>query len=146
MSDEFERQFFGDLMLFTVEKLVKSGVAIEAFSHQAISEAFATVEQELLKLYEDKHNKVRQKSHDLALLVNDEQLWWQQCPQTSDSVKQLQQFINNIQHNFGARSKAYQQIQSSQHRQKRVAQMLEALLNYRRDRDAWDTMLSQFLQ
>lgn len=145
LSDEFERQFFGDLMLFSVAKLAKSGVAIEEYEPKLLSETFATIENELLELYENKHNTVNLKCRELSDLVNNEQAWWNQDESLSGSTKQLQQFIKNIRHNFNEQSKAYQQIQSEQHRRERVAQMLKALLDYRHDRNAWDKMLNQFM-
>ncbi len=144
LGDEFERQFFGDLMLFTVVRLTGSDVPVEQYNQQLLSETFSIVENELLELYENKHNNVTQKCDELSLLVNNQSLWWNQSEAMTDSVGQLQQFIKNVQHNFSKQAKVYQRIQSAQHRQKKIAQMIEVLLNYRHDRDAWDRMLAQF--
>ncbi len=141
LSDEFERQFFGDLMLFTVVKLSKSEVAIEDFNQQILSDTFATVEQELLELYEQKHNNVLQKCDVLEALVNNKKRWWNQEEDLKESINQVQQFIKNIQYNFAEQSQAYQQIQSEKNRQGRVQQMIASLLSYRKDRDSWDEML-----
>ena len=84
-------------------------------------------------------------SDELSALVNNKNLWWHQYNELTESIKQVQQFIKNIRHNFAEQSKAYQQIQSKKNRQKRVAQMIAVLLNYRNDRDSWDRMLLLFL-
>ncbi|MFK5985322.1 MAG: hypothetical protein QM479_07830 [Pseudomonadota bacterium] len=144
LSDEFERQFFGDLMLFSVASLSKEGLASEDFNQQILSKTFKIVEQELLDLYENKHQNVKLKCQQLSGLVNKQQHWWNKDKVAAPSVCQLQQFIKNIQFNFGEHSTAYQQILSPQHRQKRVDSMIEALLNYHRDRSAWDQMLQYF--
>lgn len=143
LSDEFERQFFGDLMLFTVDKLAKSGIAIEAYSQSLLAEYFSIVEQELLDLYEKKHINVKLKNNELAALVNNKSLWWNQSEHCSEAVTQLQQFIKSVDHNFDKNGKAYQQIQSQENRQQRITHMITALLTYRHDRNAWDKMLSQ---
>ena len=145
LSDEFERQFFGDLMLFTVDKLAKSGIAIEDYSQSILAEYFALVEQELLELYENKHINVKLKNNELSALVNDKSLWWNQSDSLTDSVNQLRQFIKSVDHNFDKNGKAYQQIQSSENRQVRIKQMIKALLSYRHDRNAWDSMLDQLI-
>ncbi|MEN8213191.1 MAG: hypothetical protein ABFR19_02410, partial [Pseudomonadota bacterium] len=144
LSDEFERQFFGDLMLFTVDRLAQSGVAIEECTQRNLAEAFAQVESELLELYDDKHRRVRQKCRQLSEIVNDEASWWNRVETVSASIAQVKQFIDNIQHNFGEQSKACQRIHSKSHRQQRVAEMQKALSDYRHDRNAWDRMLDSF--
>lgn len=144
LSDEFERQFFGDLMLFTVDKLAKSGIAIEDYSQPVLIEKFALVEHELLELYESKHKNVKLKCNELSVLVNNKALWWNKSRDAKESIVQIQQFIKNVNHNFDEKAHAYQQIQSQQNRQIRIKQMIRALLTYRHDRDAWDTMLNQF--
>ena len=141
LTDEFERQFFGDLMLFTVVKLSKSGVGIEAFNQKLLSETFAIVESELLGLYEQKHNKVLLKCDNLTSLINNEKLWWNQSEELRESIDQVRQFIKSIQYNFAEQSNAYIQIQSVENRKARVEQMIASLLVYRKDRDAWDKML-----
>ena len=146
LADEFERQFFGDLMLFSVVKLTKSDIAIAQYSQPLLIETFAQVEQELLELYENKHNNVNLKCEKLSSLVNNPQYWWNQSGELTTSIVQVQQFIYNIQHNFSQQSKAYQQIQSIQNRQEKIEKMIVALLTYRHDRHAWDSMLDQFIQ
>jgi len=144
LSDEFERQFFGDLMLFTVAKLSKADISSEQYNQEILSKNFALVEAELLELYENKHNNVQRKCDELAALVNNQNFWWNKTDDLTESINQLQQFIKNMRHNFSKQSLAYQQIQSKQHRQKRVETMITALLNYHQDRAAWDRMMSGF--
>ncbi|MCK5664562.1 MAG: hypothetical protein KAI17_13815 [Thiotrichaceae bacterium] len=136
--------FFGDLMLFTIDKLAQSGIAIEDYSQPVLIEKFALVEHELLELYENKHTNVKLKCNELSALVNNKALWWNQSRDAKESIVQIQQFIKNVNHNFDEKAHAYQQIQSQQNRQIRIEQMIRALLTYRHDRDAWDTMLNQF--
>ena len=102
----------------------------------------------MLELYENKHNNVQSRCEKLSALVNNNKLWWNQLDTLNDSIIQLQQFIHNIQHNFSQHTTAYKNIQSRQNRQTKITQMIEALLSYRHDRNAWDTMLNlnQFIK
>lgn len=144
LSDEFERQFFGDLMLFTVVRLAKSDVVIEDCNTDILLETFAQVEDELLTLYENKHHNVLNKCDILQELINNKSQWWQQNKELLSSIEQVQQFIKSLRHNFSKHSTAYQQIQSKHNRQQRIETMIGSILNYRKDRDSWDKMLMEF--
>ncbi|WP_246540235.1 hypothetical protein [sulfur-oxidizing endosymbiont of Gigantopelta aegis] len=144
LTDEFERQFFGDLMLFTVVRLSKENRAIEDYDAELLRQAFSCVEIELLALYEQKHQNVLNKCQELRDLVNDKKYWWKQSTQLSDSIEQVNTFIKSMQHNFSIESQAYKNIQSAEARQIRIQQMIDVLLSYRKDRDAWDKMISEF--
>ncbi len=144
LSDEFERQFFGDLMLFSVVRLSKSEVEIKDYNRKLLSETFAVVENELLELYDQKHNNVLKKCDVLQTVVNDHNVWWNQSDEVNDSINEVRKFINSIEYNFNNKSIAYKKIQSEKNRQKKVEQMISALLNYRTDRHSWDKMIRQF--
>ncbi|MBT7445011.1 MAG: hypothetical protein HN790_13730 [Methylococcales bacterium] len=141
LGDEFERQYFGDLMLFTVDRLAKSGINIEQYDEPTLSEMLSVIELELLNLYETKHHNVIHKNAEFIKAVNNSQAWWNTDNNSKEAVQQLQQFASNIQHNFNEQALAYQQIQSASHREKRIATILDALLHYQQDREAWDAML-----
>jgi len=149
LTNEFERQFFGDLMLFSVDRLNQSSVAIEDYTKKILSETFTQIEQELLALYAQKHKNVLQKCTDLTTLVDNNNHWWNDHNlidsttnvATKEYMQQIQQFISNVRHNFDKKSIAYQNIQSTQYRQLKIESMIQALLDYRHDRNAWDNML-----
>ena len=52
----------------------------------------------------------------------------------------MRAFIDNIDRNFGAHALAWRQIQSAEHRAERKRQIIEALMDYRAERDAWDRL------
>ena len=149
LTNEFERQFFGDLMLFSVDRLTQSGIAIEEYTAKILHENFAQTEQELLALYAQKHKNVLQKCDVLEILINNNDHWWNQHnlmdPITHCTIKeymqQIQQFINNVRHNFDKKSLAYKNIQSTDNRTLKIDLMIQALLDYRHDRNSWDDML-----
>jgi hypothetical protein len=145
LSDEFERQFFGDLMLFSVAKLTPESADGKSFEVAEVSAMLDSMEQELLRLYQDKHNAVVEKSRTLKVLAENKSFWWNQSAESAEAVKNIEQFIENIDINFGENSLAWQQIQSANHRAQRKQQILQALLEYKNQRDAWDSLFSQNL-
>ena len=141
LSDEFERQFFGDLMLFSTEELVKQADVARPFAQEEIEAVIARKEPELLALYRQKHEAIVAKNRQLHELVFDDAHWWLRSPESALALRQVQAFIDNIARNFGEAAPAWGQIQSAEHRARRKRQIVEALMNYRAERDAWDSLL-----
>lgn len=140
LSNEFERQFFGDLMLFSTEELVRQADVNQPFAHEAIEAVVARKEPELLALYRQKHEAIVARNRQLHGLVLNAGHWWLRAPELAPALRQVQAFIDNIERNFGEHALAWRQIQSAEHRAQRKRQIVEALMNYRAERDAWDSL------
>ncbi|MBU1193159.1 MAG: hypothetical protein KKE76_15815 [Gammaproteobacteria bacterium] len=140
LSDEFERQFFGDLMLFSVAKITGQDDFRGEFHQDVVSKTLDEIEQQLLALYEDNHQSVLQRNARLRQLINDDQHWWHKHPQAAPALHNIQRFMQNIDRNFGKDSAAYQQILNPQHRGNRKQQIIQALQDYRQTRNAWDQL------
>ena len=140
LSNEFERQFFGDLMLFSTEELVKHADVNQPFAREAVEAVIAKKEAELLALYQQKHDAIVEKNRHLHALVFDAGHWWLRTPELTDALRHVRAFIDNIDRNFGAHAAAWRQIQSVAHRAERKRQIVESLMNYRAERDAWDSL------
>ena len=140
LSNEFERQFFGDLMLFSTEELVKQADVNQPFAQDVIEAVIARKESELLALYQQKHEAIVDKNRQLHDLVFNAGHWWLRSPGLALALRQVQAFIDNINRNFGEHSLSWRQIQSAEHRAQRKRQIVEALMNYRAERDAWDSL------
>jgi hypothetical protein len=140
LANEFERQFFGDLMLFSTEELVKRADVNQPFAREAVEAAIAKKEAELLELYRQKHEAIVAKNRQLNELVFNTGHWWLRSPELAGALAQVRAFIDNIDRNFGEHALAWRQIQSAEHRGQRKQQIVEALLNYRTERNAWDSL------
>ncbi|MBU1691863.1 MAG: hypothetical protein KJ958_07785 [Gammaproteobacteria bacterium] len=140
LSNEFERQFFGDLMLFSTEDLVNQADVNQPFAQDVIEVVIARKEAELLALYQQKHEAIVGKNRQLHELVFNAGHWWLRSPGLALALWQIQAFTDNIDHNFSEHSLAWRQIQSAEHRAQRKRQIVEALMNYRAERDAWDRL------
>ena len=140
LADEFERQFFGDLMLFATEALVKRADVNQPFARAAVEAVLNEKEAELLVLYRQKHAAIVAKSRKLHERVFEGGHWWLQAPDLAGALEQVRAFIANIERNFGEHAPAWGQIQSAEHRARRKQQIVEALLNYRAEREVWDSL------
>ena len=140
LSNEFERQFFGDLMLFATETLLKRADVRQPFPRAEVEAAVAEKEAELLALYLQKRDAIVAKVRQLRDLVFTAGHWWLPAPELTGALGQVRAFLANIERNFGEHAAAWRQIQSAAHRAERRRQIVEALMNYRAERDAWDSL------
>ena len=141
LSDEFERQFFGDVMLFTVEKLGQSGYPETPLDKSTIETALTETEQQLHQQYENKHQQIMAKLETLKTVFNDKRCWWNNSPETLQAKEKIQRFIENIDHNFGANSQGHSLINSGANQAKRHNEILQAIMNYQQDRATWEALL-----
>ena len=142
LSDEFERQFFGDLMLFTAEQLAAEADVNKPFPEAMVTDVIERKEQELLGVYQQKHVEILERSRRLRTLVFESGHWWLKEPRSEAALRNVGAFIDNIAWNFGDRSRAWRQIQSAGHRAGRKRQIVEALMNYRSERNAWERIVA----
>ncbi len=127
LSGEFERQFFGDVMLFTVEKLSGLGYPNVPVPEHQIAHLLAETEDSMYRLYTEKHmqilSKIRILEHTLA-----QPGAWTHIPKTHVVREYFAAFLNSMMHNFGENAPGYQRIASAEHRAERHRQILSAIL------------------
>ena len=140
LSNEFERQFFGDLMLFTTEALVQRADVAAPFEQAVIEPILDAREAELLLLYRQKHDAVRARRQRLAARVFESGHWWLDSPACEPALARIRAFLETIERNFGADSPAWRLIESAEHRAARKRQIVDALAGYRAEREVWDSL------
>lgn len=142
LSGEFERQFFGDVMLFTIEKLNQLGYPDKSFEQNTIAAALQETEQNLHQKYEAKHQQIMEKLETLKSVFNDASCWWNNNPDTVQAREQIYCFIKNINYNFGADSQGHALINSEPNQKKRHDEILRAIISYKDDRAIWEALLT----
>ncbi|MFN3785778.1 MAG: hypothetical protein ACK4RS_02950, partial [Thiothrix sp.] len=138
ISNEFERQFFGDLLLFSVVAFLKQYPLSQLTNTDAVQAVMEQVETELLGLYTNKHAAVNTQVEMLGT-------WLQSLPtnwQTSPALPHIRTFLANMRHNFSQHALAWQHIQDAAHRAQRKRQMMAALATYQVERAAWDQLFT----
>lgn len=117
MRDEFERQFQGDVMLFTVEQLTAQGFPNRNFSETALAETLDAVYQDMRARYQARRLSILEKLPRLEALLN-------------HPAQRL--FVANIAHNFGNDLSVI-----SRDTPPWRARLLEALVCYPEDARLW---------
>ena len=71
LSGEFERQFFGDVMLFSMEKLTAMGYPARSVPQQMIIQTLESTEQDIRQQYAAKQLQIRQKLELMNAIIID---------------------------------------------------------------------------
>jgi hypothetical protein len=137
LTGEFERQYFGDVMLFALEHLAAAGYPGTAPDPGAILMAVDGVDAEMHDKYRRKHAEVAAAIGQLQVLFDSPRHWWHGQPGLDAAREAFRHFLANMQVNFGEGSRAWQRVDDSAHRQARKAAIAAAIGRYRDDRAAW---------
>lgn len=141
LSGEFERQYFGDVMLFSMERLTALGYPAVSLAEDALTRTVGEVEAEMQARYGRKHQQIVAKIAQLHSLYESAAGWWQQRDELAEARRLFGQFITNMQRNFGDDARAWLQVNDVSHRQARTAAIIDALRRYPEDRNAWRSVL-----
>ncbi len=142
LSGEFERQFFGDVMLFSIERLTAQGYPAKPVPEQLVRQTLQEVEASMLQKYTATHSLTLERLASLKALFADPQTWWQRDPACRTANADFERFIRNIEYNFGDDSPGYRMIHAQSHRQQRLQEILEAIMQLPDDRASWRDTLS----
>lgn len=137
LSDEFVRQYFGDVMLFTIETLSAQGYPNILLPEKHIRKTIEKVESELYIQYMSKQQLIMRNHNKLKKLFNNKTKWWNKVTTKSPTIKLFTRFIDNIEKNFSEQSAGYALISSSQHKAEKLEQILHAIMNYASEKELW---------
>ena len=137
MSGEFERQFYGDVMLFSVEQLA----AENALCRPAGADFASTLDSlrdTMLARYNERQQAILEKLGRLETLLNEPARWWQAQPET---VAGFRHFAANVRRNFGDDSLGHRRINDPAAWQQWRTRLLDGIAHYAEDRAAWVRLL-----
>jgi hypothetical protein len=135
LSGELERQFYGDVMLFTIEKLAALGYPAQIPDDGQIAQAYDETLQEIARQYAAKREQIDVRLQHLSGLVRAGGRWQEAAG------AQFARFLANIERNFGAASSGYAAIEGNAGARRQ--EMLRAIGGYPQERNAWETVLAQ---
>ncbi len=141
LSGEFERQYFGDVMLFSMEKLTAMGYPAQAVSAQTVMKVLEATEKDMRQKYTAKQAQIQQQLALLKSLFFDANHWWHKIKGMDTARDNFVTFITNIDQNFSTTSRSYTLVESDENRTRRFREMHEAILAYPTDRKAWASIL-----
>lgn len=138
MSGEFERQFYGDVMLFSIEKLAD---ARRLASADFVESTLDAVRTEMLEKYNARQRRILDSLATLEALTHDRNGWWLRAPGHATAVNHFASFAANVQRNFSADSAGHVRINSATDWARWRTSLLAAITRYPQDRAAWELAL-----
>ncbi|MGB5718583.1 MAG: hypothetical protein WBN81_15995, partial [Gammaproteobacteria bacterium] len=138
LSGEFERQFFGDVMLFTVIELIAQGYPEQLLARAAMHAQVLATEATMRVHYAEVRQRVLSRLDALEEFLSGPGHWWH----NDTRLRTLfEQFCGSLHANFGTDARAWQLINDEACRATRHTAIVDALASYRLDREAWERVL-----
>jgi hypothetical protein len=142
LSGEFERQFYGDVMLFTLAKLCDAGYPAEIPEPAQIAESLRQTHANLQAQYDDQRRNILSRLAALRTQVDNPAAWWNRTQDQLESIARIHAFMDNIVSNFDIPASGYALIHDASHQADRHAEMTEAIQHYPADRLEWEKQLA----
>jgi len=141
LSGEFERQFFGDVMLFTVIELVKQGYPDVMPAAGEVRKCVSTTESTLRAQYAENQTRMLARLEEFEVFMSAPGHWWRSGRQYEQTCALLDHFAASLRANYVGDARPYQLIDDAAHRSERRQAIVEALLAYNDDRECWERVL-----
>ena len=142
LSGEFERQFFGDVMLFTVIELVAEAYPVVMPDAGRVSDIVRATQSRMREAYAANQSRLLQRLVALEALLESPDCWWSVAAEFADTRALLEQFIASLHANFDLQANAFRLIDDAIHCNERHQAIVEALLAYQADRESWCRLLA----
>ena len=140
LSGEFVRQFWGDVMLFSVEDLTGKGYP-GRFEETEIAAAVRKTQERIWELYERHQAEAGGKITEIKRLLEDPGQWWNLRPETKGSVRNLLGFCAVAERNFGPHSEALKKISGQREEGSMTEKIIRAIGSFQEEDRLWEELL-----
>lgn len=140
LSGEYERQFIGDWMLFSMIELVGQGYPGSA-DVARLEQVLVQVEQRLQEEYGATRARVIERLGSLEALLGDPAVPWQTSEAMRSAFANLQAFVDCIRRNYGEQGPAVRRLADRAVRAGWKAHLLQALLAFPSESRNWEVLL-----
>jgi hypothetical protein len=144
-GNEFVRQFYGDVMLFTMEKITAAGFPDVSLSSDKIRTTLNTTYEEIKAMYVAKHHTILRLKKQITEQLGNLERWWHDASDNAEQrpvvLNNFDEFLNNIQANFDDHTASYLQCTLPENAQQHLDRLLQAILEYPNDLVNWQQAL-----
>lgn len=140
LSGEFERQYYGDVMLFSIEKLCELGYPEKELHGRQIEDTLKQVDASIHERYISAHEDILDKVSRLRAILDSPASWWNGSDTQGTGIRQFHRFIDNVIANFGENSATITAINDDDSRHDRLKSLATAITEHRQATAAWDRL------
>jgi hypothetical protein len=142
LSPECCRQFWGDVMLFSVEALTARGYPVIPSDYDTIAATVRRTQGEIWEIYGEKFSKtdgcISQIRHHLSAAG-----WRNSLPDAQDAVTRFGRFCDLSESNFGTTSGCFRKLSEQIGEGGMLNRIIEAINLYGEDERAWSAALEE---
>jgi hypothetical protein len=145
ISDEFIRQFYGDVTLFTMERLTSSDLGrpcVDIFNSAGIGAAWDQAYSDLQADYNQRRQALTTQLDQMASILFEPGAWWsdQADAATTLALSHFQSFVDNMRANFAPQGRAHQAINDPTQRDHWRKRILDAFQSYPAQHAHWEAV------
>ena len=143
LSSEFFRQFWGDVMLFSVDTLTASGYPSRYPDFRKIVEVVYRTQKDLWNLYSEKQAKTDEILLEIRNYLSNTKYWWNSLPEMRDSLNNFRRFSSIAERNFGLKSNSHKRLLEQIKEGSYINSIIDAIHLYCEDERAWNEVLKE---
>ena len=141
LCDEFERQFFGDVMLFSIERLAVQGLPAQQWPQRLVAETLDRVYSEMRQKYRTRQQVILDRLDQLRALLRGDERWWNRSSFHTPALGRFEAFVENLERNFGEGLPCRAQIDSEANWAAWRERQLGAITGLHADQQTWQQAL-----
>lgn len=141
LSGEFIRQFWGDVMLFSVESLVRSGFPQRRPEVSEIASVVESVQDDIWRLYKEQKAAAASKAKKVRSRLLQADSWWNRSRHVEDAVQSIELLCSMVDGNFGEASQGMKSLSSQIEEGACTHLLIEAIRAFHDDEWVWKRLI-----
>jgi hypothetical protein len=143
LCGEFERQFHGDVMLFSMQRFAALGYPDTALATEQVEATLRALQDEMRATYHTRQLAILERLEQLKARLGDPACWWNRNADFAFALRHFQVFLDNIEHNFGTASICFAHIDDPARNADWRARQLAAITGFHANRQVWAEALGR---
>lgn len=142
LTDEAIRQFWGDVLLFSVDTLTEHGYPDNCLDLRTIHEFVEETKNRMWGLYSRNYQAISNKLLLLEKILDNPRSWWNRSEGFQDAVANYHTFLANVELNFAAHSRGYQKLYDTLKEKEFSSRIDRALNEYSKAEMSWKELFA----
>lgn len=146
LSLEYKQQFWGDVMLFAIDKLTSIGFPEKRLTLGEITDIVFEVQLSLLRLYSERQAEITRKISIIKEQLSCSEIWRNLKPKAETALNDIKLFCSLVESNFGISSLCLRRISNQIVEKKHTYTLINAIHYYYEDDCCWNELLNMGIE